>query len=233
MNAEELTSAIHAALEHNPDIDLDRYPIKVRIDDVVRLEGEVQDIIVKRKALRTARRVAGTARIDDRLRIAAAEGISDGELRDTAVKALKREPAFAEIDVSADGDAPSGQGQDWIRVKAEDGVVRLTGEVNSLSHRRLAEVIAWWVQGSRDVDNHLHVRPPEQENDAEISDAVRLVFDKEPALDADHISVTTRNREVTLRGAVFTRDQRRRAEQDCWYIPGVHAVHNELQVVSR
>jgi osmotically-inducible protein OsmY len=84
-----------------------------------------------------------------------------------------------------------------------------------------------------DVDNHLHVRPPEEDHDEEISDAVRLVLDKEPAMDAEQISIVTRDREVTLRGAVFSEDQKRVAAQDCWYIPGVHAVHNNLQVVFR
>jgi osmotically-inducible protein OsmY len=233
MNADELAGAIRAALEHQPDVNLHRYPIGIRVDDVVRLEGEVEDIIAKRKALRIARQIANTQRIDDRLRLATAERVTDGELRDAAFRALRREPAFRDMDIRAGEPPPSGQEPDWIRVATRGCVVCLRGEVNSLSHRRLAEVIAWWVPGSCDVDNRLHVRPPEQENDGEISDAVRLVFDMEPAFDAEQISVATRNREVTLRGAVYSEEQKRRAAQDCWYIPGVHAVHNEIQVLPR
>jgi osmotically-inducible protein OsmY len=32
---------------------------------------------------------------------------------------------------------------------------------------------------------------------------------------------------------VFSEEQKRIAVQDCWYIPGVHAVHDALQVVVR
>jgi osmotically-inducible protein OsmY len=233
MNTDELAGAIREALKHHPDIDLHRYPITVRVDDVVHLEGVVEDIIAKRKALRTARRVADTARIDDRLRIATAERISGDRLRDAAVEALKQEPAFTDMDIRAGKDMSSGREQDWIRVESDGCMLRLTGEVNSLSHRRLAEVIAWWVSGACDVDNRLHVRPPEEESDEELSDAVRLVFDKEPALDTEQIAIATRNREITLRGAVYSDEQKRIAAQDCWYIPGVHAVHNELQVLPR
>jgi osmotically-inducible protein OsmY len=233
MNNNDLAGAIRAALEREADIDMHRYPIEVRVGEVVCLEGNVEDIVAKRKALRLAREMAHTHRIHDHLRLATTERISGDQLRDAALKALNREPAFADMDIQAGDLAPPAQERDWIRVTASGCVLRLKGEVNSLSHRRLAEVIAWWVPGSGDVDNHLHVRPPEQETDEEISDAVRLVFDMEPALNAEQIRVATRQREVILRGAVFSEDQKRRASQDCWYIPGVHAVRNELQVLAR
>jgi hypothetical protein len=138
MNSDETAAAIRAALEHNPAIDMNRFPISVRVDDVVHLEGEVEDIIAKRKALRVARLVAGTARIEDRLRLATRERIASDKLRDAAVTALQQEPAFAAMNIGTGADKPAGQEQDWIRVAAQDCVLRLTGEVNSLSHRRLA-----------------------------------------------------------------------------------------------
>jgi osmotically-inducible protein OsmY len=233
MDNDDTASVIRAALEADSAIDLRRYPIQVRVDNAVHLEGEVKDIIAKRKATRIAHLCAGSAGIEDRLRISTAEQISGDSLCNAALKALVREPAFADMDIYVGEDLAPGQEQDWIRVGAVGCILRLSGEVRSLSHRRLAEVIAWWVPGCCDVDNHLHVRPVEQDNDEEISDALRLVFDKEPTLDAEQISAVTRNREITLRGAVHSEEQKRRAEQNCWYIPGVHAVHNLLQVVSR
>lgn len=233
MSNESLAGAIRAALEVDPDINLHRSAVHIHVNDVIRLEGEVEDIVVKRKTLRIARRLARGLPIEDRLRLVPSERMVGDQLRDAALAALRGEPAFAEMDIDAGTDAPSGQERDWMRVTAQDCAVRLTGEVKSLSHRRLAEVLAWWVPGSCDVDNRLHVRPPQTDHDEEITDAVRLVFDKEPALDAEQISVVTRDREVTLRGAVANDEQKRIAARDVWYIPGVHAVHNELQVVSR
>jgi osmotically-inducible protein OsmY len=121
-------------------------------------------------------------------------------------------------------------GRDWIGVDVTDSVVRLDGQVRSLSHRRLAEVITWWVPGSCDVDNHMRVKPAEKDNDDEISDAVAMVLEKDPLLHAETLNVRTHNREVTLSGAVHSDEQRRMAIYDCWYVPGVHEVHDRMQV---
>lgn len=232
MKPDETAHAIRAALGRDPDVKQDRYPITVWVDDVVHLEGDVEDIITKRKAVRLARQVVGLSPIiEDRLCVVTYEEVTSGCLQDAVLKALRSDGVFRDMAIGADQRAPSNGDQDWIMVGVQNCRIRLKGEVNSLSHRRLAEVLTWWVPGCCDVDNRLHVRPPEADNDEEISDAARLVFDKEPALDANQISITTFDREITLRGAVFSEEQKRTAAQDCWYIPGVHGVHNELQVM--
>jgi osmotically-inducible protein OsmY len=229
MSHAPLVSAILAALDHDPDINLHETPIKVTFASTLRLEGEVSDIVAKRKALRIAARVAGTESIDDRLRVRPGTARSDADVLHSALNALGQEGAFHNLIVRSRGAAPVDH-SDFIDVDVRDGVVCLVGEVGSLSHRRLAEVIAWWVPGSRDVDNRLHVHPPERETDDEITDVVRLVLDKDPSLDATQIRVTTRDREITLEGVVHSAEIRHIAAEDCWYIPGVHAVHNRIQV---
>lgn len=233
MSEESIASAIRAALEVDRDINMHASTITIKVEDVIHLEGEVADIIAKRKALRIAHQHAGGLPIEDRLRLVSIERIIGDQLRDAALGALRREPAFAEIDIDTGTDAPSGQDRDWMRVTAVDCSIKVTGEVKSLSHRRFAEVLLWWLPGSCDVYNGLHVRPPQADHDEEITDVVRMVFDKEPALDAEQISVVTRDREVTLRGAVTSEAQKQIAARDVWYIPGVHAVHNELEMLSR
>src|SRR5690606_22823643 len=97
--------------------------------------------------------------------------------------ALLQESAFAECTLRVRlGDRvetvhePPQESQGTIEVRVEDGVVTLDGEIQSLSHKRLAEVLAWWVPGSRDVVNGLGVEPPQEDNDEEIADAARLVL---------------------------------------------------------
>jgi len=65
-------------------------------------------------------------------------------------------------------------------VSVEDGVVTLDGRVSSLSHKSLAGALAWWVPGSRDVINGIEVAPPQEISDSEITEAVRLVLEKDP-----------------------------------------------------
>lgn len=229
MPQKDLVAALLAALEKDPDINLRESPIQVSYHDSLRLEGEVANIIVKRKARRIAMQLSGLNDIEDRLLLRPGERRTGKALLDAVTDALSQEAAFRDIPVHP---SPAGEasGRDWISVGVEDCVVRLDGQVGSLSHRRLAEVIAWWVPGSCDVHNHVRVRPAEKDNDDEISDAVRMVLEKDPLLHAETLGVHTVNREVTLQGSVHSEEQRRMAIYDCWYVPGVHEVHDRMQV---
>lgn len=47
-------------------------------------------------------------------------------------------------------------------IEVKKGIVTLNGEVPSLTHKRLAGVLAWWVPGTRDVVNGLEEVPAER-----------------------------------------------------------------------
>ena len=79
-----------------------------------------------------------------------------------------------------------------ITFTVEDGVVTLDGRVPSLSHKRLAGVLVWWVPGSRDVINGLEVSPIQEDNDDEVTDAIRLVLEKDPFINAGQIQLRIR-----------------------------------------
>ena len=228
MPQKDLVATLLAALEKDADINLHESPIRVTYHGSLRLEGEVANIVVKRKARRIAMQLSGLSEIEDHLLLRPGERRSGKALQDAALDALSQEPAFRDIAVRA-GQSFDGAGQ-CICVSALDSVLRLDGHVGSLSHRRLAEVIAWWVPGSCDVHNHLRVRPAEKDNDDEVTDAVLMVLEKDPMLHAETLTVHTRDREVTLSGAVHSDEQRRMAIYDCWYVPGVHEVHDRMQV---
>lgn len=229
MPQKDLVAALLAALEQDPDINLHESPIHVTYHDSLRLEGEVANIIVKRKARRIAMQLSGLTDIEDHLKLRPGERRTGKALLDAVVGALSQEPAFRDIAVRPGAVTERGPGG-RIGVEVQGCVVRLDGQVGSLSHRRLAEVIAWWVPGSCDVHNHVRVQPAEKDNDDEISDAVRMVLEKDPLLHAETLGVHTVNRAVTLAGSVHSDEQRRMAIYDCWYVPGVHEVHDRMQV---
>lgn len=225
----ELVTSLRAALERDPDVNLHRYPIEIRFDGTLHLAGEVEHIAAKRKIMQIARRLANSGRIEDQLDIVVGERRTDDALRQGVLRALTEEPAFHGLSIGGpDMDHPAES--DWITVSAVGATVHLEGRVNSLSHRRLAEVLAWWVPGTARVENRLRVYPPEEDNDDEITDAVRIILEKDPSLDGEEIRARTRERTVTLEGTVRTRENSRIAWYDCWYIPGVHQVDNRLQV---
>ena len=100
----------------------------------------------------------------------------------------------------------------------------------SLSHRRLAEVLAWWTTGVVGVNNQLRVTPAEEDNDDEITDALRMVLEKDPWLDAGQIWAHTHGGTVVLDGLLPSNEQKHMAECDAWYINGVTKVKNRIEV---
>ena len=233
-----LIARIRAALENDTRINLHRFPIVVRLDgeDLV-LTGEVADIAAKKTALELAATLVPAARIVDRLHVRSAQLMGDREIRDHVVKALLEEPALEHCLLlsrlpkelaSHRGGIPEPTGS--IVIEVSDGVVTLNGEVPSLSHKRLAGVLAWWVPGCRDVINGLEEVPAEQDNDAELTDAVGLVLEKDPIINATKIRVTAKNGIVTLEGLVPNQAMKQMAERDAWYVLGVKNVVNHIQI---
>ncbi|BDV43567.1 hypothetical protein GURASL_24900 [Geotalea uraniireducens] len=234
----EILKEIGAALEREPRINLHRNPLRLTLDEgILTMEGEVAEIAAKKLALELAAAVPGVAGIADRLRIPPAEAMEDGEIRDHIGDAFIQEPAFADYAVrawifgrlAAIREPPRPPAGD-LEVEVADGVVTLNGRVGSISHKRLAGVLAWWVPGSRDVVNGLEVSPPEEDTDDEVIDAVRLVLEKDPFVNAAQIRVSCRNRIVTLDGAVPYPRELEMAEADSWYVFGVDRVINRLEV---
>lgn len=232
----DVVTSVKAALERDPDINLHRFPIRLSFDNQANelsMEGSVEDIIALRKAVQIARRVSGSDRIRDDLYIRQPTNRTGDQLRESVVRALSGEPTFRDVSV---GDAESvayqaGDDQKGIVVNVSGSCVHLKGNLNSLTHRRLAELLAWWVPGTSRVENRIHVQPPEEDSDTELTEAVRIALEKDASLDAGQIHVQTRDREVTLEGSVRSEINRTIASRDCWYIPGVHAVHNQLRVM--
>lgn len=237
---EDVLKEVRAAFEHERRINLHRCPVHMDFTDgVLTLEGELENIAAKKLAMELAIAVPGVSGIVDRLRAAPAERMGDGAVLDAVCNALLEEPALQNCTikrkakgkmtvVSESRAEPHGV----IEVSVKDGIVLLDDHVPSLSQKRLAGVLAWWVPGSRDVINGMEVVPPEEDNDDDVTEAVRMVLEKDRFLNADQIQVTTRNFVVTLEGVVRTEAQKEMAEFDAWYVFAVDKVVNNLTVLE-
>lgn len=237
---ETVLKQVRAALEREPRINLHRHPIRMELseDGILTLQGEVGSVAAKKLALTLASAVAGIRGMVDRLRLLPTERRGDGAIRDSLCGFLLREPALlnctlrARVKGASESlqevvDNPSGT----IEVSVEDGVVALSGEVISLSHKRLAGLLAWWTPGCRDVVNGLKVVPSEQDDDDEVADALRLAWEKDPLLaDVDQLRASVRNYVVTLDGIVPRETEKQAAELDAWCLFGVDRVINRIEV---
>lgn len=237
MTTHDIIKELRAAFEREPRVHVHRNHIHLSFKDgLLLVDGEVGDIAAKKLALRLGREFAADA-LEDRLRVAPAVPVADGALRDAVAMALAEEPTLRNCAIRVwvkgqeetirDTQPESGGA---IHVSVEEGVVALEGQVLSLSHRRLAGVLAWWSPGCRDVINKLEVVPPEEDSDEEIDDALRLVLEKDRSLPAGQIRADAKGRVVTLEGLVFRDEERQRAESDAWYVQGVGNVINRIEV---
>jgi osmotically-inducible protein OsmY len=240
-NGNSILKSVRAALEREPRINLHRWPVQLDLGDdhALVLEGEVGSVAAKKRALELAGAVPEVRGVVDRLHVAPAERKGDGAILDVLETLLldARELKNCTLRVMKKGqtvslqdnrdDAASGD----ILVSVKDGVVTLDGWVISLSHKRMAGVLAWWVPGCRDVVDGLEVLPPEQDNDDEVSDALSLVLEMDPMIPhPEQIRVHTHDYVVTLDGLVATQTEKDRAEQDAWCLFAVDNVINQLAV---
>jgi osmotically-inducible protein OsmY len=238
MSEERIVKEIRATLEKDTRINLHRYPIHIAVQggDLI-LEGVVEGIAAKKLALLAAAETHGVQRIVDRLKVTPAEEMGDAEIRDHVCKVLIEESALERCFIHG----LVGGGVETVRkaipepagsivVEVNDGVVTLNGDVPSLTHKRLAGVLAWWVPGTCDVINGLEEVPPEEDNEYELIDAVRLVLEKDPFMNASKIRVNSKDWIVTLEGLVPNETMKQMAERDAWYVLGVKRVINRIEV---
>ena len=237
-NNHHIIKSVQAALENEQRINLHRHPLIIRYEDeVLTLEGEVQDIAAKKLSMELAIAVPGVTGIVDRLHVTPAVKIGDGAILTAVRDVLLQEPALRDcavrvrnkgkVETIRETAAPNSG---VIELSVTDGIVLLDDHVPSLAKKRLAGVLAWWVPGSRDVINGMAVEPPEEDNDEEMLNAVRLVLARDPFVNADQIRVSTKHSVVTLEGLVINNVQRRAAENDAWFVFGVDKVVNNLKV---
>jgi osmotically-inducible protein OsmY len=207
-------------------------------DGRLEIQGEVPSIATKRRALRAAAAHPAVSWTVDRLHVTPACTMSDATIADHVVDALVEEAALRECSIRkrVKGVIEHVQRPSFVRgdlcVTVENRVVTLIGELPTRAHKRLAGVLAWWVPGTRDVVDGLGVLAQERDNDEEISAAVRTALEKDPFVDASQIRVHTIASGVTLAGLVWSRAERRAAENDAWCVFGVADVVSDLRVAE-
>jgi osmotically-inducible protein OsmY len=235
----KLLAKIRSTLRSEPSLGPQFHPSELEIssDGVLVLGGEVESVKAKKLALERVAALPGIAGIADRLHVKPATRMSEKEIRVHVRDMLTEEASFKDLELAEleDGKRKLVQGapadaRGSIDFEVKDGVVTLNGRVPTLITKRLAGVMAWWVPGVRDVVNGIAVEPPEDDGPYMIAEAVRVVLEKDPYVDATQVRVGVRNAVVRLDGLVPTGTEREAAERDAWCVFGVDNVINEIEV---
>ncbi|WP_173037360.1 BON domain-containing protein [Phytohabitans flavus] len=122
-----------------------------------------------------------------------------------------------------------------IGVAARDGIVTLTGSVDTFVKKWAAERAAQRVRAVRAVANDIEVRLPSsaERSDADVAAAVTRSLEWDALVPADRIDVTVSKGWITLRGEVEWEYQRRTAERAVRGLSGVRGVTNFIAVRPR
>ncbi|MBD3349036.1 MAG: BON domain-containing protein, partial [Candidatus Eisenbacteria bacterium] len=213
--AEDVEDAVALALKTEPGVPGES--IDVEVDGgIVTLTGSVGNILAKERAARVAETVRGVRSTVNLLKVYAPARPDEGVKADV-VQALMTDPVSEtwEVDVSV-----------------ADGVVTLSGSVDSWRERRIAERQAKSVRGVRDVRNEIRVTYTVDRADEEIESEIKSALRWNPHIDDGLIVVEVENGSVTLRGSVGSAAEKRLAETRAWTagVSGVDA--SRLRVVA-
>ncbi len=117
-----------------------------------------------------------------------------------------------------------------IGVAVKDGVVTLTGWVDSYLKKWAAEEAAHRVAGVKAVANDIEVRLTSERTDADIAAAVARALEWDAFIPTDKVKVTVSKGWVTLEGEVEWQYQKQDAERVVRRISGVRGVTNLVTV---
>ncbi|QEG43187.1 BON domain-containing protein [Roseimaritima ulvae] len=170
---------------------------KVEIHDgVVTLSGQVTSLQDKHLASRIAKRTRGVEAVLNQILVKTSER-SDDAIREDVLKVLR---------VNDSIDKPQ------IVVDVSAGQVAMTGKVDSLTEKRIAEFVASGVRGVTDVENQLTVKLLPMRSDDELRDEINALVVHSVYLDDADVQVDVQNHVVKLAGRVSTAEMKDRLE---------------------
>jgi osmotically-inducible protein OsmY len=139
------------------------------------------------------------------------------ELQKDVQDALKWEPLLKASDIS---------------IIVKDGVVSLTGVVDSYAKKKEAENAAKKVLGIKSIVENIEVKFPSSwsKSDTEIAEEALIAFKLNSSVPAENVSVKVENGVVTLSGEIPWNYQREAAKNAINYLVGVKNVINNILI---
>lgn len=196
----EITDAVENEMMFDQAVPL--APIDVSTESgIVTLSGNVTNLLAKRRAGRLAETVTGVRSVINQINVQPAVDRPAAEIQADIENALLMDPATESYNVDP---------------TVADGVVTLTGTVQSWQERRLAEKVAAGVRGVTAVQNEIDVNYRTDRPDSDIRNDIQEALRWDTLVDHGLIDVTVNDGEVTLYGTVGSAAEKSRAITDAW-----------------
>lgn len=198
----------------NPLINETKIDIAVQ-NGIVTLSGNVDSYVKKLAAEGAAKKIAGVKAIAESIQIGVdtAARKPDAELAAAVLNTLKWHAAVKE---------------ETIKIKVENGIVILEGEVEWEYQRTNARKAVENLVGVRAVVNLITVKPKFSTDD--IKERIDAAFHRSATVDARQVDVEVSGSTVILRGKVRSIAEKEDAETAAWNAPGVVSVDSKLEI---
>jgi osmotically-inducible protein OsmY len=183
---------------------------------VVALTGTVGSYARKLAAQEAAHRVHGVLDVANDIEVKPAGSLARN---DTEIALAVRQSLEWDVLVPSE----------HIRSTVANGWVTLEGDVETLSQREDAERAVRFLRGVKGVRNRLLVNPPEIKP-GDVREVIEEALERRAERQADRISVSVHDGEVTLTGNVRSYAEKRAIIGAVSHTPGVHSVNDHLLI---
>jgi len=208
----ELQQDVMNELKWEPTIKAAEIGVAVK-DGVVTLSGYVDSYVKKWTAERAAARVSGVRAVAEGIQVRLPGSLkrSDEDLAGAVANVLEWNVLVP---------------HDRVKVKVQDGLVTLSGEVDWWYQKNAAEEAVRYLMGVVLFNNEITVKPVVKPQN--IKDKIISALQRNALLDSRRITVETRGGWVILSGSVRNWAERAEAQWTAWAAPGVSEVDNNI-----
>jgi len=176
-------------------------------DGIVTLRGSADNLLARDQAVRIANTFKGVKSVVNLIEISPVL-MPDEEILANVRSAIASDPATELYEVNAE---------------VRNGVVVLTGTVDSMAEKRLTGLVASSVRGVRDVENNINIYFATSRPDGEIEQEIEKCLQYNPYIYSGLIDVQVEDGQVRLSGTVGSSADKTRAYSDAW-VSGVRMV---------
>jgi osmotically-inducible protein OsmY len=210
----QIQKDVMAQLKWEPFLNASEIGVAVK-NGIVTLSGRVDSYLKKIAAEDAAKKISGVKAVAEDIQIGVSPPYkkTDTEIAEAVVNALKWHAAVQE---------------EKIKIKVENGIVRLEGDVEWEYQKTNAKSAVANLTGVNGVTNLIVVKP--KLVSSAIEKRINEAFHRSATIDAYKIAADVVGSKVTLRGKVRSYSEKEDAENAAWNAPGVTSVKNELEI---